>query len=352
MLKLKEFYKGKKIFITGHTGFKGSWLSYLLLYFGANIKGYSKEAERISLYKALGFENKIDSEYDDIRNLESLKESICKFKPEIVIHMAAQPLVRESYLNPVETYSTNVMGTVNIMESIRFCDTVKSVINVTTDKVYENIEIDTGYIENDKLCGKDPYSNSKSCSELVTYSYKASFFSHIPDLAISTARAGNVIGGGDFSKDRIIPDCIKFASQNKDVIIRNPKSIRPYQHVLDCIYGYLILAKKQYESKGYEGNYNFGPEDKDIISTEELVNIFCKEWGSNQKWITSTDSGPPEANILKLNNKKSKEILGWKPNLNIEKAIKYTVDWSKVYIEEPEKIEKNTEIQIKKYLSL
>lgn len=347
---VNDFYKNKKIFITGHTGFKGAWLSQMLLNLGANIKGYSKTAEAISLYNILELDSKVESVYENIQNLESLKKAILEFEPDIVFHLAAQPLVIESYKNPVETYSTNVMGTVNLMEAIRLCDSIKSVVNVTTDKVYENIESNYGYIENDRLCGSDPYSNSKSCSELVTYSYKQSFFSERPQISISTARAGNVIGGGDFSKDRIIPDCIKFASQNKEIIVRNPHSIRPYQHVMDCIYGYLILAQKQYENKLYEGCYNFGPDDKDIIKTGELVDIFCKIWGESQTWKNINVEGPHETSILKLNNQKSKDILAWNPKWDINESVKKTVDWSKSYLENKNEIIKKTEEQIKTYL--
>lgn len=347
---VKSFYRNKKVFITGHTGFKGTWLSYVLLYLGANIKGYSKVAEAISLYNILELDSRVESVYENIQNLESLKKSILEFEPDIVFHLAAQPIVIESYKNPVETYSTNVMGTVNLMEAIRFCDSIKSVVNVTTDKVYENMESNYGYIENDRLCGSDPYSNSKSCSELVTYSYKQSFFSERPQISISTARAGNVIGGGDFSKDRIIPDCIKFASQNKEIIVRNPYSIRPYQHVMDCIYGYLILAQKQYENKSHEGCYNFGPDDKDIIKTEELVDIFCKMWGESQTWKNINVEGPLETSILKLNNQKSKDILRWNPKWDINESVKKTVDWSKAYLENKNEIIKKTEAQIKIYL--
>lgn len=348
---VKDFYKNKKIFITGHTGFKGSWLSYILLHLGANVKGYSKEAEDISLYNILNLDSKLESVYNNIKSLEDLSEAVNSFKPDIVFHLAAQPLVIESYKNPVETYSTNIMGTVNLMESIRICDSIKSVVNVTTDKVYENIESSYGYIESDRLCGSDPYSNSKSCSELITYSYKKSFFSDCPQIAISTARAGNVIGGGDFSKDRIIPDCIEYASKNKDIIVRNPNSIRPYQHVLDCIHGYLILAKKQYENKLYEGCYNFGPDDKDIIKNGELVDIFCKVWGESQTWSNINIKGPLETSILKLNNNKAKEVLKWNPKLDINEAVRYTVEWSKVYLRNSKNLEAKTEEQIKNFLN-
>ena len=338
MLDINNFYKGKKIFITGHTGFKGSWLTKALLEMGAQITGYSNSIEETSLYNMTGMETKINSVLGDIRDLNNLKLEIKKFEPEIVIHMAAQALVRASYEDPVYTYETNVMGTVNLFEAIKNVTSIKSVLNVTTDKVYENKEWAIGYSENDIICGRDPYSNSKSCSELITFSYKKSYFNFEGSPAISTARSGNVIGGGDFSNNRIIPDCVKYASEAKNIVVRNPKSIRPYQHVLDCIYGYLLLMKEQYEDKSLEGCYNFGPEDDNIISTGELVDLFCNCWGNDQKSTSMLSEGPHEANFLKLNSLKSKTVLGWNPKWNIESAILKTVEWSKAYF-----LDKDTE---------
>ena len=333
----KEFYKGKKVFITGHTGFKGSWMCQVLVMAGAEVTGYSLEPPtNPSLFKMLELDSKINSIIGDIRDLEKLQNAISEAKPEIVIHMAAQPIVRDSYKNPVYTYETNVMGTVNILEAIRNCESVKSVINVTTDKVYLNKEWVWGYRENEELNGYDPYSNSKSCSELVTSSYKNSFFQD-RDIAISTCRAGNVIGGGDFANDRIIPDCIRAVQDGKEIIVRNPYSTRPYQHVLEPVIAYLTLAQAQYEDKTLAGSYNVGPDDTDCWTTGDLVTLFCDKWnkanGTNITWKNVHDGGPHEANFLKLDCSKLKATLGWKPRWNVETAMEMIVEWSKLYFE-------------------
>ena len=254
-----------------------------------------------------------------------------KYQPEIVIHMAAQPIVRDSYKDPVGTYSTNVMGTVNVCEAIRQTESVRSFLNVTTDKVYENKEWEWGYRENEPLDGYDPYSNSKSCSELVTHSYKASFCAD-GRVAISTARAGNVIGGGDFANDRIIPDCIRSAIKNQDIIVRNPYSTRPYQHVLEPIYAYLMIAAMQYQDIKYASWYNVGPDDQDCFQTGALVDLFVKHWGTGIRWINKYDGGPHEANFLKLDCSKLKATFGWRPHWNLDKAILAVVEWTKAWI--------------------
>lgn len=329
---MKNFFKNKNILITGHTGFKGSWLSEILVNWGANVSGYSlNPPTEPNLFTLLNLDSKMNSKIGDIRNLKELKETFENINPEIVIHMAAQPLVRESYLNPVYTYETNVIGTVNICECVRTSDTVKSFLNVTTDKVYENKEKQSGYREDEKLNGFDPYSNSKSCSEIITQSYNNSFFKKM-NIPTSTARAGNVIGGGDFSKDRIIPDCVKYALLNEDIIIRNPYSIRPYQHVLESLNAYLIIIKKQYEDINLSGYYNVGPDDEDCITTGELATLFCEKWGNNLKWINKSEKDAPhESTFLKLDSTKLKNTFNWKPIWNIEKAIEKTVEWTKAY---------------------
>ena len=347
-----EFYKDKRVFVTGHTGFKGSWLCKILSDAGAIITGYSlSPCDEENLYSLCEFGPGFTSVFGDIKDLRFLMDTFDKSNPEIVFHLAAQPLVRESYVNPHYTYETNVMGTVNILECVRKNKNVKSFLNVTTDKVYENKEWEWGYRENDNLCGRDPYSNSKSCSELVTSSYRQSFFSSLTSPSISTARSGNVIGGGDFSKDRIIPDCIKSAANNEEIAVRNPNSTRPYQHVLDCIYGYLLLAAIQYENKDIEGCYNFGPSDSSIISTGELVDIFCRLWGNNQKWKNISFDGPREANFLKLDSSKSKAYLGWTPKWDIETAVLKTIEWSKACILEHDENKANEimDKQIREY---
>lgn len=345
-----SFYKGKKVLITGHTGFKGTWLCKVLLDAGANVVGYSaKLSTKPSLYKMLSIGNEIHSIEGDIRDYSNIKKTIDDTKPEIVFHLAAQPIVRKSYEDPVFTYETNVMGTVNLLDCLRRSDTVRSVLNVTTDKVYLNQEWEWGYRENEILDGFDPYSNSKSCSELVTHCFKNSFFKE-NGIAISTARAGNVIGGGDFAPDRIIPDCVRAALQNTEMIIRNPNSTRPYQHVLEPIMAYLMISAKQFEDTKYSGWYNVGPEDKDCLRTGELVKLFAEYWGEDFCYSIMNDKGPHEATFLKLDCSKLKSVFDWTPSWGINTAIKKVVEWAKAYQNE-EDIMTCMSNQIKEYLS-
>ena len=329
---MKSFYKGKKVLVTGHTGFKGSWLCSILLECGAEICGIGLLPNTDpALFNLLDLENRIQSHILDIRDLQNVKRIFDEFKPEIVFHLAAQPLVIDSYKNPVYTFDVNVIGTVNILECIRLNPCVKSFVNVTTDKVYENQEQENyGYVETDRLNGYDPYSNSKSCSEQVTASYCKSFFSD-RDLAVSTCRAGNVIGGGDFSENRIVPDCIKYTVKNIPIIVRNPNSVRPYQHVLEADMFYLMLAMKQYNNKSYAGNYNIGPDDSDCVTTSQLCELFCHFW-EGAKWKATDYQGPHEANFLKLNCEKAKSILNWHPRWHVAEAVKKTIEWSKVFV--------------------
>lgn len=332
MIKELDFYKGKRVLVTGHTGFKGSWLCRILINAGALVTGYSlNPPTEPNLFTIARIGQQINSVIGDIRNLNKLKEVFKNTQPEIVFHLAAQPIVRDSYQNPVYTYETNVMGTVNVLECVRVCTCVKSFVNITTDKVYENKEWEWGYREIDTLDGHDPYSNSKSCSELVTHCYKNSFFQDAK-VAISTSRAGNVIGGGDFANDRIIPDCIRAANKKETIIVRNPHSIRPYQHVIEPLSAYLLIAKAQYECQEYQDYYNVGPDEKDCIATGTLVDLFCSKWGESQRWVNRYDGGPHEASFLKLDCSKIKFKLGWKPRWNIEKAIEKVVDWNKDYL--------------------
>ena len=295
-----EFYRGKKVLVTGHTGFKGAWLCRILVGAGADVTGYSLEAPtNPNLFALCDVESKMQSVVGDVRDLEHLQCVFDEVQPEIVFHLAAQPIVRESYKNPVYTYETNVMGTVNVCECVRMHSSVKSFLNVTTDKVYENKEWEWGYRENEPLDGFDPYSNSKSCSELVTHSYINSFFAE-RNIGVSTARAGNVIGGGDFANDRIIPDCIRAAGEKKDIIVRNPHSTRPYQHVLEPLAVYLTIAKAQYEDKSYAGFYNVGPDDCDCVTTGQLVGVNTYSWvlekgdlGTTGSPLTSITKGTP-----------------------------------------------------------
>lgn len=346
-----SFYKGKKVLLTGHTGFKGSWMSVMLVNAGADVIGYSSCSKmETRLFDLCGIKNQITHIKGDVRDLEHLLAVFQEYMPEIVIHMAAQPIVRDSYKDPVGTYSTNVMGTVNVCEAVRQTESVRSFLNVTTDKVYENKEWEWGYRENEPLDGYDPYSNSKSCSELVTHSYKNSFFAD-GRVAVSTARAGNVIGGGDFAHDRIIPDCIRAVVKHEDIIVRNPYSTRPYQHVLEPVYAYLMIAAKQYEDSKFASWYNVGPDDQDCFQTGALVDLFVKHWGEGIKWINKYDGGPHEANFLKLDCSKLKNTFGWRPHWNLETAIEKVVEWSKAWVA-GEDVRPVMDKQIKEFLEV
>lgn len=330
-----SFYKDKKVLITGHTGFKGSWMCRTLQLLGADVCGYSLEPPTDpSLYVICGIDAGVSSVIGDIRDYERLKETFDTFKPEIVIHMAAQPIVRASYKDPSYTYEVNIMGTVYVLECCRHTDSVSSIVNVTTDKVYRNDEMNHAFMEEDYLDGFDPYSNSKSCSELVTASYKRSFFDSV-DIPVSTCRAGNVIGGGDFADDRIIPDCYRAASSGEDIIVRNPYSTRPYQHVLEPIIAYLTVAMRQYTDHSLAGNYNIGPDDDSCINTGDMVDLFCDSWEKQTvirpNWINRHDGGPHEAGFLKLDNTKFKDYFGYGPMWNISTAVAKTVEWYIAY---------------------
>lgn len=352
-----SFFRGKRVLVTGHTGFKGAWMCRMLIDAGANLTGYALEAPTTpSLYKICCMNMQMNSIKGDIRDLNKLKRIFAEVRPEIVIHMAAQPIVRDSYNMPVYTYDVNVMGTVNILECIRLSDFVRSFINVTTDKVYLNKEWIWGYRENEELNGSDPYSNSKSCSELVTSSYKQSFFKK-RNIAITTVRAGNVIGGGDFANERIIPDCIRAAHDKKEIIVRNPNSVRPYQHVLEPVAVYLMIAQRQYEDNSLAGNYNVGPDEGDCYTTGQLVTMFCKKWNAatnmSMTWknVYHGAGEPHEAKFLKLDSSKLKSTFDWKPRWNLEKAMEKVIDWTKIYFEGGD-IEQCMRCQIEEFLSL
>lgn len=332
MLNL-SFYQNKRVFVTGHTGFKGTWLCRILLNAGAIVTGYSLEPPtNPNLFDLSDVKGRMTHVIGDIRDLKSLKAAFDAAQPEIVLHLAAQPIVRDSYKDPRYTYETNVMGTVNILECVRLSGTVRSVLNVTTDKVYHNNEWCWGYRENEPLDGFDPYSNSKSCSELVTHSYINSFFGG-SGTAVSTARAGNVIGGGDFANDRIIPDCVRAMAAEKTIGVRNPYSTRPYQHVLEPLAVYLTIAQKQYEDRSYAGYYNVGPDDCDCVTTGDLVTLFCKCWGDGASWENQAEpDAPHEANFLKLDCSKIKAVFGWKPRWHIQECMEKTCAFSKVWL--------------------
>lgn len=347
-----EFYKGRRVFVTGHTGFKGTWMCKTLINAGARVLGYSLEAPTIpNLFELSEIKDKMESVIGDIRDFENLKKVFDRFQPEIVIHLAAQPIVRDSYKNPLYTYETNIMGTVNLLECVRLSNCVKSFLNVTTDKVYHNNEWIWGYREDEPLDGFDPYSNSKSCSELVTHSYVNSFLLS-KGIPVSTARAGNVIGGGDFSNDRIIPDCVNALINKKEIMVRNPHSTRPYQHVLEPIMAYLMICEKQYHDYKYAGWYNVGPDDIDCINTGKLVDIFCNLWGEDATWKNISEiNSPHEANFLKLDCTKIKTIFSWNPKWHITDAIEKTIEWNKVWLK-GESVSQEMDKEINTYLSL
>lgn len=328
------FYRGKRVLVTGHTGFKGAWLCRILILAGAEVTGFALPAPtNPSLFEVANIAGDITSVEGDVRDFKALEAVFAQAQPEIVLHLAAQPIVRASYQNPVYTYETNVMGTVNVLECCRKNPCVKSILNVTTDKVYENKEWAWGYRENEPLDGFDPYSNSKSCSELVTHSYVNSFFAQ-SGVPVSTARAGNVIGGGDFAPDRIIPDCVRSMEQKKTIGVRNPYSTRPYQHVLEPLFAYLMIAAQQAEDKRKAGYYNVGPDECDCVTTGELVDLFCKTWGEGAAWENQAEANAPhEANFLKLDCSKLKTTFGWVPRWHMNEAIDMTCRWSKVWLQ-------------------
>lgn len=350
----KEFWKGKKVFITGHTGFKGSWLSVLLSWLGAEVYGYAlKPNTDPCLYDLASVDQLVSSTIGDIRDYSFLLETLRKINPEIVIHMAAQPLVRESYKNPRETYEINVMGTVNLLEAVRHVESIRAVLNVTTDKCYENKEWHWGYRENEPMGGYDPYSNSKGCSELVTSSFRSSFFNPEEYLkhgvAVASARAGNVIGGGDWSNDRLIPDIIHAISHDEKVKIRSPYAIRPWQHVLEPLSGYLALCEKLYsDGTHFAEGWNFGPDDKDAQNVEWITKTICDFWGKGASFEIDKTPQPHEANYLKLDCSKAKAELGWIPRWDIKTTIKSIIDWNKAFIAGSD-MRKVTEKQISDY---
>jgi CDP-glucose 4,6-dehydratase len=328
------FWATKRVLITGHTGFKGSWLSLWLQSMGAQITGFSLPPPTTpSLFVEAQVEEGMTHVLGDIRNLEDLQSAIHKSKPEVIFHMAAQPLVRHSYVDPVETYSTNVMGTVNLLEAVRRCNGVRAVVNVTSDKCYANKEWERGYVESDAMGGHDPYSSSKGCAELVSAAYTASFFnpadyqSH--GVAVASARAGNVIGGGDWAKDRLIPDVIKSFTSDKALAIRNPEAIRPWQHVLEPLRGYIGLAEELYEQgPSFAEAWNFGPTESDTRPVEWIVQTMANLWHEPVSWSVEKREQPHEAQLLKLDVSKAARRLNWNPSMNLNMALQYTIKWN------------------------
>lgn len=334
---MRDFFAGKKVFVTGHTGFKGAWLSLWLHSLGAEVTGYALEPPtNPSLFEVAGVGELLNSVIADVRDLERLKSELLAASPDIVIHMAAQPLVRDSYKIPVETYAINVMGTVHLLEAVRNCPGIRAVVNVTTDKCYENREWVWGYRENESFGGYDPYSNSKGCSELVTSSYRSSFLNpHDYDrhgVALATARAGNVIGGGDWAGDRLVPDIVRAIMAGEKVRVRNPHAIRPWQHVLEPLAGYLMLARRLYEiGPDFAEGWNFGPAEDDARPVEWVVRNLCEKWGDDANYLIDAGEHPHEANYLKLDCSKARSRLGWRPRWELSVALEKIVEWTRLY---------------------
>lgn len=331
-----SFYKGKKILITGHTGFKGAWLSFFLILLGANVTGFSLKppADSPSLFEILGLSEYMNSVIGDIGDLDSLQHVFQSTQPEIVFHLAAQSLVLEGYKSPLHTYAANVAGTVNVLEAVRSIKSVRSFLNVTTDKVYRNDEdITKAYSEIDPMQGDDPYSSSKICSEIITSVYAKNYLNDL-GCSVSTVRAGNVIGGGDFASYRILPDCVRAACGNTQMLVRNPSSIRPYQHVLEALSAYLMIAEQQFNHLSVSGSYNVGPDDCDCVTTDQLVRLFGISWGSGFSWSNDESDLPemPESQYLKLDSSKLKQAIGWQPKWHISTAIEKVVEWTRDWV--------------------
>lgn len=347
-----SFWKGKKVYLTGHTGFKGSWLSLWLQEMGAYIKGYSlEENTNPSLFTIANVSEKMESEIGDIRDLEQLTKSMVNFRPDILIHMAAQPLVRLSYKEPVATYTTNVIGTVNVLEAARKCTNLKAIVSVTTDKCYENKERERGYKENEPMGGHDPYSSSKGCAELVTSAYRRSFFSSEDTASLASARAGNVIGGGDWAEDRLIPDILRAFEKSEPVIIRNHLSIRPWQHVLEPLSGYIVLAQELFlNGDNFAEGWNFGPKDEDCKPVNWILDQMVTLWGNNASWRLDKNNNPHEAGFLKLDCSKASNRLKWIPKWNLHTTLKSIVSWHQLYINGFD-MKKQCLIEINKYIN-
>ncbi|MBO4391229.1 MAG: CDP-glucose 4,6-dehydratase [Lachnospiraceae bacterium] len=348
--EMKRFYRGKRVLVTGHTGFKGSWMCRALLMMGAEFYGYALMAEGENLYDIAGVSDKVHSCFADIRDRERLGSFVKEAQPELVIHMAAQPIVRESYRIPAETFEINVMGTVNLAESIRLLeDPPKVFLNVTTDKVYYNPDGRTEpFREGELLMGEDPYSSSKSCSELVTYSYAKAFLE--AKTAVLTMRAGNVIGGGDFAADRLIPDCFRAVRDGREIVIRHPEGIRPFEHVLEAVMTYLYVAQRTYEDPSLAGSYNIGPSLSDCITAGEMAELFCSTWGPEAKAVNRPDGGPKEAGFLKLDCRKISETFGCQPHFSVRKAVELSVEWYRAYLTGSEEVGAVMDRQILQYL--
>lgn len=348
----KSFWESKKVFLTGHTGFKGSWISLWLQSMGAIVKGYSLEPNtKPNLFTEANVEENMESEFGDIRDLKKISKSMFDFNPDVLIHMAAQPLVRLSYQEPVDTYTTNVIGTVNVLEAARSCSNLKAIVSVTTDKCYENNEWDWGYRENEPMGGHDPYSSSKGCAELVTSAYRRSFFNSEESASLASARAGNVIGGGDWADDRLIPDILNAFEKSEPVVIRNPLSTRPWQHVLEPLSGYLVLAEELYiNGDNFAEGWNFGPKDEGCKPVNWILDKMVANWGVGASWELDKNNNPHEAGFLKLDCSKAANRLKWQPKWSLQETLELIIDWHQVYLKK-EDVKVQCLNEIKKYSS-
>jgi CDP-glucose 4,6-dehydratase len=354
MTSLSDFYRGKKVLLTGHTGFKGGWLAAWLKLMGTRVVGLALPPDtEPNLFNAACIGRDMVSVMADVRDLSSVQSIFQEHAPEIVFHNAAQPLVRRSYREPVETYATNIMGTVHLLEAARHTPSVRAIVVVTSDKCYENREWFWGYREDDAMGGHDPYSSSKGAAELVTAGYRRSFFSHHDSAVVATARAGNVIGGGDWSEDRLVPDIVRGIASGKSIVIRRPDSIRPWQHVLEPLHGYLMLAQRACEDReNFAGPWNFGPREEDAISVRQLADRIVTRWGKGELNIQPDPAAPHEAQFLRLNTTKARTELHWQPALELKEALGWTVDWYRSYYGEPKTAAAITHTQIKEYMRM
>lgn len=329
----KKFWKGRKVLITGHTGFKGSWLSLWLQSLEVNLFGIAlPPSDGLSLFKSANVSNLMEHNILDIRNYIELQKLFEEIRPQIIFHMAAQPLVRKSYRDPIETFQTNILGTANVLEASRHCNSVKAIVNITTDKCYENTNIIWGYREDDRMGGYDPYSSSKACAELISAAYRNSFLRE-EGISMATARAGNVIGGGDWSDDRLLPNILNSLEKDEDIYIRNPNAVRPWQHVLEPLSGYIVLAEKLYsDGKNFSEAWNFGPNDDDAKSVSWIVENMINNWNSNNKWQIQQGDHPHEASYLKLDISKAKKFLDWQPQWNLNEALNKIIEWHSAFL--------------------
>ena len=349
-----DFWRGRRVFLTGHTGFKGGWLALWLSELGAEVTGFALAPPTTpNLYAAARIDRDLRSVIADIRDAGAVRTALLESRAEIVFHCAAQSLVRASYEAPVETFATNIMGTVHLLDAIRSCGDVQAAVIVTSDKCYDPVTGNRAYVEGDRMGGRDPYSSSKGCAELVTTAFRASFFAGSPDAArLATTRAGNVIGGGDWAADRLVPDVIRACAAGRPALIRNPHAVRPWQHVLEPVQGYLRVAEALHQRRAAHDSWNFGPADDDMKPVADVVEILTRKWGADAGWTVDPGPHPPETSALRLDNARARSALGWRPRLSLDTALDWTVEWYRAFVEAPANARRMTTEQIDRYTSL